>query len=60
MAKKLEIFLYGRGCCRPVVTVLVSHKIVLVGEDEGGNIGREYGCVDDQQQNDPVPNGLEG
>ena len=29
-------------------------------EQEGGGVGREDGGVDDQQQDEPVPHGLEG
>lgn len=34
--------------------------LLLLGQEEGRGVGREDGCVDDQQQDDPVPHGLEG
>ena len=33
---------------------------LLLGQQEGGGVGREDGRVDDEQQDDPVPHRLEG
>ena len=34
--------------------------LLLLGQQEGGGVGREDGRVDDEQEDDPVPHGLEG
>lgn len=42
------------------VTALASRTFLRVVEKEGGAVGREYGGVDDEQQDQPIPDGLEG
>jgi len=42
------------------VTALAPPLLLDVVEEEGGGVRREDGRVDDQQQDQPVPHGLEG
>ena len=42
-----------------VVAVLILLVTAGLAEHEGGDIRREHGCVDDEQQHDPVPDRLE-
>ena len=41
------------------VAAVPALRLVLVAEQEGGRVGSEDGRVDDQQQDEPVPHGLE-
>lgn len=51
---------------RLTLTILVAlhgglrdHRVNFVVKQECRSVGREYGSVDDEQQNDPVPDCLE-